>query len=651
MFRKIILSYLPKDNNSQLSPINFHLKLLSPKLFYWINLKYWFENRRILWIDTRFSFFDNYNIAFDNMKDENFYYWYKNFSLLNGYDNYNIYTILPAISLIILNKYKDEEYFVENMKPILYGMVYTIFMFFSRVKEYSADTDKENFKFFITLLEKVIFHIEYNHNPKQNIKELENRVKYMIDILEKDSDFLVFAYKLSKKLYNFYNDKSFSDIILYEYLASSSLLDFPNEQEIKLLLKQNAKKIYIKRNTYYLDADIISVLNLILQDVPFLSYLTKEDNIEYVMNYFVDSLSHIDNIDLNSDLESILDKIYDFSTWWENFINSLKDYNSENIDINIEPWVWLEQIQEMMSKEMMDSVKKISSINEQFLDLYIYFITRRLNNASDTYQFELLYENTINKKLKLPSDMYFMYKALDTNYFINSYFYKNRKNLVDTIHIYDYEKQVIPNFVYKSAFKILFSDFQRKTHKEFIPKKDYLDTIKSYFWKEISQLIKQDINKVYIKKYFKLWRLSFTEEQIKNFRANVYYPDFLVFYEFLKASWVKIDEKIVLNVSRLKETLFAYLIFRNINWFSKKYEKLYLEWVWIYTEIDFDVESFYNYFYKKYPKFIDTFAQVKQNKMFIDIVKYMTEKYWLKHLFFYDNLKSVSYYNKRLFKI
>jgi len=651
MFRKIILSYLPSDNYTQLSPIKFHLKLLSPKLFYWINLKYGLENRRLVWIDTSFSFFDSYNIAFNNVQDENFYYWYKNFALLNGYDNYNIYVILPAIILIALNKYKNEQFFIDNLKPVLYGLVYTVFMFFSRIKEFPYDTDKENFEFFITLLEKVIFHIEYNHNPKQNIKNLESRIKFITNMLKTDIDFLMFLYKLSKTLYNFYNNKTFSDILLYEYLASASLLDFPNEQEIKILLKKNSKKIYIKRNTYYLDVDIISILNLILQETPFLTYITNPDNLEYVADYFVDSLDHIWNINLKDSLENIIDEVYNFKIWGEEFIASLKDYNSENIDVNIDPSLWLEQIQEMMSKEMMDTVKKISSINEQFLDLYIYFVTRRLNNASDTYQFDLLYNNDINWKLYIHPDLYFAYRIIDTNYFIMSYFYKKRKAFKSAIHYYDFERQVLPDFAYKSAYKILFSDFQKKTHREYVPTWDYISIIKKYFGKSISKLIKQDIKAVYLQKYFDLPNLVFTEKQIKNFKSNVYFPDFIVFYEFLQVSWIKINEKLLLNASRIKDSLFGYLIFRKISWPSKKYEKLYTEGIWVYTFIDFDVESFYKYFNKKYPKFLKFFSSVKQNQKFVNILKNTVEKYTLRHLFFYDNMRSISYYNKRIFKI
>jgi len=49
-------------------------------------------------------------------------------------------------------------------------------------------------------------------------------------------------------------------------------------------------------------------------------------------------LSHIEKIDLSSNsFEEILNKILDFPTWANSFINSLRDYNTENIDFEVDP--------------------------------------------------------------------------------------------------------------------------------------------------------------------------------------------------------------------------------------------------------------------------------------------------------------------------
>jgi hypothetical protein len=68
-----------------------------------------------------------------------------------------------------------------------------------------------------------------------------------------------------------------------------------------------------------------------------LAYLTNDNNLDYVLNYFVDSLSHIENIDLSStNIDLIIEQVLDFSTWGKNFISSLRDYNTENIDFEMD---------------------------------------------------------------------------------------------------------------------------------------------------------------------------------------------------------------------------------------------------------------------------------------------------------------------------
>ena len=44
----------------------------------------------------------------------------------------------------------------------------------------------------------------------------------------------------------------------------------------------------------------------------------------------------------------------------------------------------------MLSKSALDSVKKVSAINEQFLDFFVLLISRKFNNEGDKYQFETL---------------------------------------------------------------------------------------------------------------------------------------------------------------------------------------------------------------------------------------------------------------------
>jgi len=652
MFRNILLSYLPDDRYSEMSPIKFHLKLLSPKSFYGINLKYGIDNRRLVQTDTNFSFFDDYNIAFDSLNDENFYYSYKNFSILNTYDNVNIYTICSAVSIAFLRVYKDYN-IQKYIKPILFWLNYLLAMFFLRMKSYPYTTDKENFLFMKELLEKLILHLEITKAPKEKVQEAEKNVKEMMKILNSNIDFLLFIYNLSKKLYSFFWEKTFTDILLYEYIFSANLLDFPSESEIKKLLKENAKKIYLKRETFYIDVDMITLIWFWVWELAHISYLIDENNKLFVFPYFINSLSFIDKINFSlKDPLDIVENILDFKLWGEKFINELRNFNSENIDINIDPSIWFEKIQEMMSKEMMESVKKVSYINENFLDFYIYLISRKLNGVEDTYQFEFLYNTHFVWKFSIKKDLNIIYKWLDLKYFTNSYFYKFKKTIKEHIDIYDFTKRVLPSMVYATLNKKIFSDFQRKTHKEYILDNKYFDIIKKYFSKNIRKLLKQDVRKNYIKKYFSWSDFEPTKQQILNFRENIYYPDFIVFYEVLNFVGKKVPESSLQILARLKESIFWYLIFRHINWYSKKIEEYYSYGIWIHSPIALNLESIYNNFYENYKEFLDYFADIKQNIRYVKVVLSTMEKYnKAKEFFVYDNLKAMTYYNKRIFKI
>jgi hypothetical protein len=51
----------------------------------------------------------------------------------------------------------------------------------------------------------------------------------------------------------------------------------------------------------------------------------------------------------------------------------------------------------------------------------------------------------------------------------------------------------------------------------------------------------------------------------------------LVFYELITIANIKIKKEILMNLARLKDSLFGYLILRHINGYNKEIEKLYLE--------------------------------------------------------------------------
>lgn len=660
MFRKILLSYFADIKNNELSPIYFHLKLLSPKLFYGISSKYWLENRRSIWLDTNFSYFLTSHQKFLSLKDENFYYAYKNFATLNWYNNYNLYVIINTILLIVLRIYY--KYFsISNIwtyiAPLLYSFNYLIIFFYTRFKQYESDDDIENLDFMIKLLETIIIQFEIKN---KNVWEISSE---LMKIIKKEPDFLMFIYKTTKTLSNIYTWKNYTDIVLYNYLIFSSINDLSIDQKLEKNLSDSCKQIFLKRYTFFVWEDIFMIANMVIGDGWYIWYFINPKNLDF-LNYFISSLSHIDDINFKKPLYEIIDHVLNFDIWGSKFIKALKNFNADNVNINIDTSLWLEQVQELMSKETIDAVKKVSNINEQFLDYYILLVSRRINNSQDNLQTELLNEKSISKLKKTNTFLYKQkyyekirenYILLDKNYFVQSMFFKSKK-IVSSINLsYNFIDKVFAYQVSISSKKAILTDFWKKSHKEYVNHKEYLSILKKHFQKDISYFLdSKDLWKDYLWKYYP-WCFDdykFTEQELINFKENIYYPDFIVYYNFLKTSKKKFNQQELLIASRLKDSLFWYIISQFILWYNKEIEEIYLSWVNFYAyDFKIDLDKFYRDFTHKHWPLLNVFANVNQNKRFLDISLSLIEKVNYKNFYIYDVMKDITYYNKRMFKV
>lgn len=657
MFRKIYLKYFPQEENNKLSPIFFHLKLINPKLLYGLSIKYGIENRRVIWLDTRFETFTNHNLVFNDIKKESKFYSYKCFSSLNWFDNYNIYTIAPSITLLALNTYypylSEKDNLSSYINPILYSIDYIIYMFFSRFKQYESQNDSENLKYMIKLIESTIKHLEYTKSGKENFNKKNKFIKELIEIINYEPDFLLTLYKITKKLAKI-ND-FWNDIELYKHFIIWNMLDFQKIDEMIPVLNKNAKKVFINKNSLYIDIDIITMLNIIRWDNSYINYISNTNNEDF-LDYFIDAIDYINEINhTNCTIEEIIDNVLNLKKLWENLIWALKEYNTDNIDIEIEQNLWQDAIKELMNKETMENIKKVSSINEQFLDYFIFLINRKLNRNWDKLQNELLYNNYINKnenKYEIPPITILKYELLDEKYYKESYFYKNKKNIEKTSDVYSWKQDLIKNLIYIQNLKVILEDFNKKTHIEYIENKDYFELLKKYFKDDIQNLMKW-IENNYLNKYFKniFSDYKIEKEQLINFRNNIYYPDFIVFYEFCKFFKIKVKKENIIHIARIRESLFGYMILQNTILYSKNIEESYDFWC-LLGDNKYDFESFFYMFIQKYNWFIDFFSNIKQNKDFINLIleKDYYEDTFSNSMFIYENIKDINYYNKRLFK-
>lgn len=661
MFRKILLSYFPDIKNIELSPIYFHLKLLSSKLFYGISSKYWVENRRNIGLDTSFSYFFPYNIKFKYSKDESFFYSYKNFASLNGFDNYNIYVIIPSLLILILKtyyKYFDEKDFSNFINPLLYSFNYLFVFFYTRFKQYETDNDSLNLEFMINLLEQTIVNLE-----KKN-KNQEKLTLELIKIIKKEPELLMFIYKTTRFLETIHSWKTYTDIVLYDYLVSSSVNNLSWDPELASDLNKNLKQIFLKRYTYYVSDDMIILLNMIVWDRWYIWYFINPKNIDFIP-YFVDSLSHIDNIDFKKDIIEVVDDILNFKLWWKYYVNALKNFNADNIDITIEPNINPDQVQELMSKETMDIVKKVSNINEQFLDYYTLLVSRKVNNNWDNLQIELLNpiylypfkkKNIFSYKQKYYQRLRQQYIKLDKNYFFQSFSFKTKKISKNIWLTYNFVDRMLNYEINLASKKNILLDFSKKTHKEYVDNTKYTNLLRVFFEKEISYFISsKDLKKDYLQKYYP-WCFNdynLTKQQINNFKENIYYPDFITYIKFLKFIKKKFKEEELILAWRYKETLFWYIIFQYTIWYSEDIEKLYLSWLNFYnSDIHINIKKFYDYFIKEYSEFVEVFSAVNQNKKFSDIGLSLLNKIKNdKDIYIYETIKDITSYNKRIFII
>ena len=663
MFRKILALFFPEsETQSELSPIKFHLKLIVPKLYYGLSLKSSLTNRRTNLVDAQLSYFVPADIKFQDSKKENFFYSYKNYALLNGYDNYSLWIILSVVSLVAFVRYFSylpTEKFLNYLKPLLFAINYVLLMFFAHFKVYDETLTKdERLKFILKLVDEVVFYLEYTKDVKKDYEWAKKMAQEVVEILKQDMDFLMFLYKITEDLSKIYKNKNYNDLVLYEYLICGMLMDFPNEDEFKWILNQTTKKIYAKRFTLYLDADIITLSNIIWGEAIHINYLTSKQNEEF-LPYFAESLDHIWDINLlEASLVEVIDKVLDFKLWGENLILALKEFNSDYVDIVVSPDMSFQQVQELLSKSMMDSVKKVSMVNEQFLDYFVLLISKRLNKEWDNFQWELKdYRKIIAKSIDLviPKDaekeLRQNYVFLDKNYFKWWYFYRTKKLIDQPKHFYFfYDSVVKANFIDQHR-KLILEEFTWKTLTLTIDLPEYKNLFKKYFRQDVEELLAEDGHKKYLKYFYPiLINYKFPSQQLVNFRKNIYYPDFLVFYKFLKKLDYKVEYADLITFSLIKQTLWGYLI-------AKKLVKneIYLENLWksaiFFYKYDEKIETVLDEF-DELDEFVDFFAKVKQNKEFVllceEILPSLPENH--KKWFVLDSLKDITLYNKRSFK-
>jgi len=708
MFKKILLKFFPDDiKDNALSLINFHLNIISSELFYFISIKKILENRKINFLDTKFSYLENRKNNFLSMKKD-IHYRYKIFGALNWRKKYGVSTIAFTISIlashIYYEKIKKENLidFYIILNKTFYDIIY---IYFARFKQYpNILTDEEKFKLFLD----VFIELLYKNMASKKIKKIKEKVEVFKKILLEDVNFLYFVYSTTKHIQKIYIIEN--DIDFYKWSIWGMLVEGKN---ITALLKKTSRDIYIKRYSSYFNADFISLINLLVPEYTYVDYLFKVKDLE-VFDYLQESLGFLD--DTRDDIQaiwkdkdkysmdnilSIIDIVTSVDSWKENFFDSLKKYN--NI-VLAEEYGWdvpaPEDVKWIMMWKVPDVIKKVSNVNESFMDFYILLWSDISSGDSAMFQSCFLTKDiakldkfitSLHIKKETEERILNIYYLYDNKYFENSIRIKKNDDKTTSFRSirYDTVNGIIINNIFKNYSLTLLQDFNSRLQKEYIEDKKYFDIVLKDFSSNIRKYLKDDKK---ICKYFfekKLGNLipdlNIEEKFIKNFKENIYASDFIVFdiiapyiIKQFEKSWY-IDNKeirgtLIIILARIRESFFGYIIFRKI--IAQNKDGNVIKWLdMVYSSFVFNLlpsdlldielmtilDKLADKFTNKHKDFINYFVSIKGNQEFVSAIWKIEsfgklEKYKLPTIKYdingqvYDILLSVQQFNKRYVK-
>ena len=604
MFTKLLLSLFPDSfQNNVFSPAYFHLQMISSEMFYYIILKKISENRRVNFSDMQFSYIeDKYNEKLSIGKSKNYYFSYKNFAMLNWYKNYNVSTISFVLSLIAFRFYHNEikKNKLENYYVWFLDTFFAIwFVYMSKFKDYpESATEEEKFKLFLEVLENLFY---YKLKDKNNSLDKTEIVAKFKKVILTDIKFLYFVFKITQNLTKTISCGNSPDII--KWIAWGVITDNSN---LSAKLQETAKHIYIKKYTSFINYDFMSLIDLIIPEYTYISYLfiTWDKAIyKYLYNgldWIDNTKDQIDNIWKNREssvqfqIKEVIDYVLKLDNWKQSFFGILKKYDSDVLTKEYgtqSPNI--EEFHEIMVWNSNKHIKDMLQVNENFMDFYIAFWSNiyswdwynlefsnfsSLNNVISEYCDSAIYSTHLKDSIK---NIFYIY---DLNFFNISNRLRHKDKNADNKRflIYDSTDNILFQNILKNWIFTLFQDFNTKTNKIKITNAKCCQTYKTHFQDNIKWYISKKTKKSLIKYYFekKLWNVidykllgNIEDHFVTNFKNNIYTTDFVVFdriltpiIEYFKENWYFKDKwflpATIIFLGKLRETIFGYIIAR-----------------------------------------------------------------------------------------
>ena len=712
LFQKMLSSLFPKQMLAHpMNPISAFIDFILPKQFFSIINRKVVENYKLNMFDISLESFDArvgfWEDWFLKWKEVEFdYYGYNVVSNLNWYRFFSPGMLATMICFLDSNYSHSKFWWNQKLSFEWSKTLYLLtFVFFARVKVFPYKNDRENFNWYMKLLNNFFAY----RLTKAKIKISSIKYEKLFSSLASNLDLHMFIFKLYKNLNQVLENQSFGDKEVYSWIFSWDM----RKHEAKFLYDEWLHNAPITSKETFFSSNEINILE---------SILPAEILVNYLFDWKTFALSDIalviydkkkldemlKNIDWEN-FEKIVLYLTDYNNFKSNYFNWAKNYFS-NLNAD-EDYMELEQMQQQLDElakmieknwdlpqwvQLPEKFKNESIMFEKIINFYITFIGWFWIARWDNYYLRLFRKEklqnfvTQNIQESLKQDAMFFYGWIFYNYSKNLFFYKYVFDKVKA----GQEKFTLPfrstfrdvhaniyliylmseNFLINVLQDINFKDIKLNLKDEKVLelfKKDYLPAIQTLLQS------KDILNSVYWKIFYftSFDQKFFTQSDEFNLKENIYCLDFWLWFEtILNLKNQKIDflEKysilsIVGIFSFFRETLFWYFLTKA--YFDKHkvanqdiFLKIYLiDIIWITDEYLSKVANLLENIYQKHKNILMAWIEIDENKWFLKLgeksrnhfIKEKTENEIISSISWEDInwlrwfLKNIVYYNKR----
>jgi len=603
-----------------MNPASIFVSFISSKEFFSIIHRKLVENYKLNLFDVALDSFE-FKIWFGNnptvhVQDIDLYYGYAASANINGYRLYNPSTIWYGLSLVApFYVYKvfdgfDSKYFIH----FSYTILLLTYVFASRIKVFPNNSDNDDFNWFVDLFFSFYEIIFLQTNTSYDKKLVQKLKKKLLT----DSDVFFMLRSVYKRLNNVFDVNINEEKEFYDRLFH----DEKKEQQYSSVIQEFVKNAnYFSRKS---DFSLIEkkILPLILPADIIIRYVYNDVDPYILIFNLVWSIFDKDKINNyissfrknDSELESFVSYMSDFSLYKQGFFDGIKKYMSVQSNKSYDHEE-SEEIDEFMSSiwdmndidvsKIPEKLKKESKFMERMLNFYITFVGGLWIARWDNFYFKLFKKDFVDglvKNQKIVSDKsesLHNYGALLYSYSKNSFYYKYASENVRA----GKEKFYVPfgnslkkaqsniyiiKLMHQNFVSTIFQDVNQKDIRLYVKNKQLVNDFRDKFSSKITAFLKDDkkiLDLVYknvytilpdIKELSTVVKKHFDKEDVRNLKDSLYTFDFWLWDNMVYKMNITLsslhndytDMNIMWIVAQLRETvlwLFIYLHYLSKN--------------------------------------------------------------------------------------